>query len=111
MVRHNYTQSIIFLFLILTDSLNSTIQLANSCQYLANELGYSLAKESVCICDDDNDIEMALACSHSYIPSLTSKTMVGTLRRNQSNFTQTFGPDISSTAATEAALELIHDMA
>jgi hypothetical protein len=67
-----------------------------------------LATESVCICDDDNDIEMALACSHSYIPSLSSESMVDTLRRNQSNFTQTFGPDISSVAATEVALDLIY---
>ncbi|KAL3930840.1 MAG: hypothetical protein SGBAC_011588 [Bacillariaceae sp.] len=46
------------------------------CQYIADELGFNLATESVCICDDDNDIEMALACSHSYIPSLTSERMV-----------------------------------
>lgn len=77
------------------------------CQYLANESGHNLATESVCICDDDNDIEMALACSYSYIPTLTSKTMVDTLKRKQSNFTLTFGPDVRSTAATEAALELI----
>ena len=51
---------------------------------------------------------MALACSHSYIPSLTSKTMVDTLLMNQSNFTQTFGADIASTAATEAALNAIY---
>lgn len=81
----------------------------NCCQYIADELEYNLATESVCICDDDNDIEMALACSHSYIPSLTSKTMVDTLRSHQSNFTQTFGPGISSTAATEVALNLISD--
>lgn len=80
----------------------------NCCQYIANELGFNLATESVCICDDDNDVEMALACSHSYIPSLTSESMVDTLRRNQSNFTMTFGPDISSTAATEAALNSIY---
>lgn len=79
----------------------------NCCQYIANELGLNLATESVCICDDDNDIEMALACSHTYIPSLTSKSMLGTLRRNQSDFTLTFGPGVSSTAATEAALNSI----
>jgi len=82
----------------------------NCCRYIANELGFNLATESVCICDDDNDIEMALACSHSYIPSLSSESMVDTLRKNQSKFTQTFGPDISSTAATEVALNLIYSM-
>ena len=61
------------------------------------------------ICDDDNDIEMAKACSHSYIPSLTSETMVDTLTRFGSNFTQTFGDDVSSTAATEVALNKIYE--
>ena len=79
-----------------------------SCQYLANELGFSLATNSVCICDDDNDVEMALACSHSYIPTLTSESMVDTLRKNKSDFTLTFGADIHSTAATEAALNSIY---
>lgn len=80
----------------------------NCCQYLANELGFSLATNSVCICDDDNDVEMALACSHSYIPTLTSESMVDTLRKNKSDFTLTFGADIHSTAATEAALNSIY---
>ena len=83
--------------------------LSFSCQYIANNLGHSLSKESVCICDDDNDIEMAKACSHSYIPSLTSKTMVDTLMRFGSNFTQAFSEDVSSTAATEVALNKIYE--
>ena len=52
---------------------------------------------------------MAKACSHSYIPSLTSKTMVDTLMRFGSNFTQTFGEDVSSTAATEVAMSKIYE--
>lgn len=83
---------------------------ANCCQYIANELGFNLSTEGVCICDDDNDTEMALACSHSYIPSLTSESMLDTLRQHQSNFTQTFGPGISPTTATEVALQAIYDM-
>ena len=90
--------------------MTSFVYLCCSCQYIANELGFNLATESVFICDDDNDIEMALACSHSYIPSLTSKTMVDILLMNQSNFTQTFGPGIASTAATEAALNAIYEI-
>lgn len=58
--------------------------------------------------DDGNDTEMALVCSHSYIPSLTSQTMIDTLSKNQSNFTQTFGADVSSTEAIEAALRTIY---
>ena len=81
----------------------------NSCKYIANEFGFNITTESVCICDDDNDIEMALACSHSYIPSLTSKTMIETLSKNQSNFTQTFGPNVSPTVATEVALNAIYE--
>lgn len=69
-----------------------------------------MASESVCICDDDNDTEMALACSHSFVPTLTSQSMVDNLRRHDSNFTLTYGPGVSSTDATEAALISIHDM-
>ena len=52
---------------------------------------------------------MAKACSHSFIPSLTSKTMVDTLIRFGSNFTQTFSDDVCSTAATEVALNKIYE--
>lgn len=68
-----------------------------------------MTTESVCICDDENDVEMALAASHSYIPSLTSKTLMETLSKNQSNFTKTFGPNVSSTVATEIALNAIYE--
>lgn len=95
----------------------------NCCHYLANTLmsgdvvggsnspsSIDLSTESVCICDDDNDIEMALACSHSYIPSLSSTTMIETLEQNKSKFTKTFGPDIVSTDATDVALDLIYNL-
>lgn len=82
----------------------------NCCKFIAQELGFDLATESACICDDDNDIEMALACAHTYIPALTSDSMVETMRRHPSTFTQTFQQDvITSTLATEAALQLIYD--
>lgn len=69
-----------------------------------------LAKESVCICDDDNDIEMALACAHAYIPALTSESVVACIRDNPTKLTQTFQPDVvEGTLATEAALQLIQD--
>jgi hypothetical protein len=68
-----------------------------------------LSLESVCICDDDNDIEMALACSHSYVPAATSDSMAKTLRENPNQFTQTFQQGITSTAATEVALQLVYD--
>ena len=69
-----------------------------------------LSSESVCICDDDNDIEMALACTHAYIPALTSESMEETIRRNPTKFTQTCQQGtITSTFATDAALQLIYD--
>jgi len=31
-----------------------------------------LKKFCVCLCDDDNDLDTALSCGHSYVPSITS---------------------------------------
>ena len=64
----------------------------------------------MCICDDDNDIEMALACSHAYIPALTSESMVECIKNNPSKLTQTVQPGlVEETLATEAALQLISE--
>jgi hypothetical protein len=69
-----------------------------------------MAKESVCICDDDNDIEMALACAHAYIPALTSDSVVECIRNNPDKFTQTYQQGlVEETLATEAALNLIYE--
>jgi hypothetical protein len=96
------------------DSFNSiqfnSIQYCYSCQYLADSLNLDLAKESVCICDDDNDIEMALACAHAYIPALTSESVVECIRDNPYKLTQTFQEGlVEETFATEAALQLINE--
>jgi hypothetical protein len=58
------------------------------------------------LCDDDNDIEMALACLHAYIPATSSESMVEVIRDNKSKFTVTASED-DSTKATEKALYLI----
>jgi hypothetical protein len=29
----------------------------------------------VCLCDDDNDLEMALACRRAYLPSVSSDSI------------------------------------
>ncbi|KAL3907718.1 MAG: hypothetical protein SGILL_008759 [Bacillariaceae sp.] len=82
----------------------------NCCLYLADELGIDIALQSVCVCDDDNDIEMAMACSQAYIPALTSDSMVATIRGNPTKFTQTYKEDkVTSTDATDAALQLIYE--
>lgn len=67
----------------------------------------------MCLCDDDNDVEMALACAHAYIPSITSASMEETIRAHQDHFTPTFrrkdedaGVAVEGTSATEAALSL-----
>ena len=36
---------------------------------------FFLSKHAICICDDDNDLEMALACRRAYLPSLTSSSI------------------------------------
>lgn len=80
----------------------------NCCQFLADSLRHDMAKESVCICDDDNDLEMALACAHAYIPALTSESMVRCIRANPRQFTQTVQEGVvEGTLATEAALRSI----
>ena len=80
------------------------VVLKNSCEYIAKELfDVDLATESACICDDDNDIEMALACRHAFVPTITSQTMAATIEQNAHQFTAIRGVD--DTAATERALE------
>ncbi|CAB9502320.1 expressed unknown protein [Seminavis robusta] len=82
----------------------------NCCQYLADSLNLKLARESVCICDDDNDIEMALACAHAYIPALTSESVVQCIHDNPHKLTQTFQQGlVEETLATEAALQMIQE--
>jgi hypothetical protein len=82
----------------------------HSCAYLAGRFSFgepALSRNCVCVCDDDNDIEMALACMHAYIPLTSSKSMVETIRNNAEQFTLTADKRSDSTTATEAALSLI----
>ena len=79
-----------------------------SCQYLAIKWHVNMGEESVCICDDDNDMEMAVACSHAFLPALTSASVEEFVQDNPSKFTLTFEKGIvDSTRATDAALGLI----
>jgi hydroxymethylpyrimidine pyrophosphatase-like HAD family hydrolase len=81
----------------------------NCCRYIADKLGINISTESACICDDDNDVEMALACSHSYVPLLTSESMRKTMEENPTKFTSTWQDGRTAIEATEAALQLIED--
>ena len=69
-----------------------------------------MRSKSVCLCDDDNDVEMALACSHAYIPALSLDTMEETIQQNPKQFTKTFLQGVvEGTFATEAALRLVYE--
>lgn len=84
----------------------------NCCRYIARKLGVDMAAEAVCVCDDDNDIEMALGCAHAFVPALTSAAVAEAVERHPTRFTQTYRRgEVESTAATEAALRAIRDSA
>lgn len=68
-----------------------------------------LAERAVCMGDDDNDIEMALACRHAFIPTVTSQTMADTIAQHSDHFTAVSG-GIEETKATEMALQKILEM-
>ena len=49
-----------------------------------------LSNHAICLCDDDNDLEMALACGHAYLPSVSSESMQETVDWFPDHFTTTF---------------------
>ena len=71
----------------------------------------SLKSHAFCLCDDDNDIEMALACRAAYLPGITSES-IGELASNPQAagtliVTEDTSKGIVKTRATEAALEKV----
>lgn len=68
-----------------------------------------LYNHAVCLCDDDNDIEMATACGHAYLPEVTAENMAATIEKFPEHFTFTGGKDKGhkGPAASEVALSLI----
>jgi hypothetical protein len=68
-----------------------------------------LSEQAVCLCDDDNDLEMAIACRHAYIPEISSSSMKELIHRHPEHFTQTGGEgvEVSGTESTEAALLMV----
>jgi len=84
-----------------------------SCDYLARKFCNSdsddaLSKHAICLCDDDNDLEMALACQHAFVPGISSDSMARVIEEHPNQITSTGGPgqDLHGTKATEKALEL-----
>jgi transcriptional antiterminator Rof (Rho-off) len=43
--------------------------------------------QCLCLCDDDNDIEMALSCLHAYLPLISSESMEDCVKLHPANFT------------------------
>jgi hypothetical protein len=68
-----------------------------------------LSTHAVCLCDDDNDLEMAMACEHAYVPEVSSSSMVEVIRSHPDHFTQTCGDGEGQqgTVASETALSLV----
>lgn len=82
----------------------------NACQYLAQKMlggdGETvLAQNCVCLCDDDNDLAMAKACRHAYLPGLSSESMKKAVQVDRGHYT--YSEDLEGTEATEAALREI----
>ncbi len=72
-----------------------------------------LSNHAVCMCDDDNDLEMALACQHAYLPDVSSESMSATITKFPDHFTTTFSESddesmtIKETDASDLALSMI----
>eukprot|EP01082_Thalassiosira_pseudonana_P003932 g2661.t1 g2661 contig12:565928-567211(+) len=98
----------------------------NACDYLIQRfLGGDEAREvslkthAFCLCDDDNDIEMAQACRTAFLPSVTSESIQRIVDSQIDNddgdangkliVTEDVDRNCTETRATEAALELILD--
>lgn len=68
-----------------------------------------LLKHAVCLCDDDNDLEMALACERAYIPRISSTSMAKAVQDYPNKLLVTgggSGTSMEGTSATEVALAL-----
>jgi len=66
----------------------------------------ALSKHAICLCDDDNDLEMALACQHAFVPGVSSDSMAAVIQAHPKQITATGGQDMEGTKATEKALQL-----
>ncbi|KAL7439221.1 hypothetical protein ACHAXH_004366 [Discostella pseudostelligera] len=71
--------------------------------------GSILKTHAYCLCDDDNDIEMALACRAAYLPSVTSESMriLASLDDNSLIVAEDEANGIVESDATEAALRAL----
>ena len=86
----------------------------NVCDYLLRKFfdnhdgTISLKSHAYCLCDDDNDVEMALACRKAYLPSITSDSMKALASENGDMIvTENAAEGTVETYATEVALEML----
>ena len=65
-----------------------------------------LLKRAICLCDDDNDLEMASACGQVFLPSISSTTMAEAAKKYPEKIfvAERKESDIVETKATEYAL-------
>lgn len=93
----------------------------NCCAFLARHFqeqtismnDEELLKSCVCLCDDDNDLEMAHACGKVYLPALTSDSMRDAVKNNRHRFfvTENVFENVTKTRATECALaQVVQEM-
>ena len=60
-----------------------------------------LSKHSICLCDDDNDLEMALACQHAYLPDISSQSMMDITQKYPKHFTIPFATSTTTTTTND----------
>lgn len=63
---------------------------SGSCDYLRKMFSSNCDTklgQCLCLCDDDNDIEMALSCLHVYIPLISSESMEECVKSHRAKFT------------------------
>lgn len=92
----------------------------NCCDYLVKRFCGSdarLSTNAYCMCDDDNDVEMATNCKIAYLPSVTSDSIKRLIERQRNDddvleygkmiVMEDIESGIVDTKATERALEMI----
>lgn len=88
----------------------------NCAEYLAKKFlgpAAELRDRALCMCDDDNDAEMALACRAAYLPSVTSDSMRDLVKSPENGesyrlvVTEEVNGGIVETKSTEKALEAV----
>ena len=84
----------------------------NCCGYLASYFNKQkvdieeLLESCICLCDDDNDLEMADACGRVFLPSISSTSMQEAASRspNKISIVEDMAKSIFETSATEVAI-------